>query len=127
MQRFAGAKKQVVKPEWQQGWAMGKFRDFGSFQLVVDETPPEIIPVGFKDSADLSKATRIMITVKDNLDEFRSFRAELDGKWLRFTNDKGRNFIYIFDEQCTPGQHQLKVSVEDEAGNITTRMFTFSR
>ncbi|MBX3254328.1 MAG: M23 family metallopeptidase [Chitinophagaceae bacterium] len=127
MQRFAGAKKQVVKPQWQQGWAMAKFRDFGSFQLVIDDTPPEIIPVGFKDSADLSKATRIMVTVKDNLDEFKNFRAELDGKWLRFTNDKGRNFIYIFDEQCAPGQHQLTLSVTDEAGNITTRMFTFSR
>lgn len=127
MQRFAGSKKQVVKPEWQQGWAMTKFRDFGSFQLVVDETAPEIIPVGFKDSADMRKATRIMFTVKDNLDEFKNFRAELDGKWLRFTNDKGRNFIYVFDEQCTPGQHQLKISVADEAGNITTRMFTFTR
>ncbi|MBX2924943.1 MAG: M23 family metallopeptidase [Chitinophagaceae bacterium] len=127
MQRFAGAKKQVIKPDWQQGWAMAKFREFGSFQLVVDDTPPEIIPVGFKDSTDLSKATRIMVTVKDNLDEFKNFRAELDGKWLRFTNDKGRNFIYIFDEQCTPGQHQLTISVADEAGNMTTRVFTFSR
>ncbi|MGN6495363.1 MAG: M23 family metallopeptidase [Agriterribacter sp.] len=127
MQRFAGSKKQVVKPEWQQGWAMARFRDFGSFQLVVDETPPEIIPVGFKDSADMRKATRIMFTVKDNLDEFKNFRAELDGKWLSFTNDKGRNFIYVFDEQCMPGQHQLKISVADEAGNITTRMFTFTR
>ncbi|MBN8786220.1 MAG: M23 family metallopeptidase [Terrimonas sp.] len=127
MQRFAGTKKDIRKVEWQGDWAMARFRDFGSFQLVLDETPPEIMPVGFKDSANLSKATKMAFTVKDNLDEFKSFRAELDGKWLRFTNDKNRNFIYVFDEYCTPGTHNIKISVADEAGNITTRIFNFTR
>ncbi|MCC6286715.1 MAG: M23 family metallopeptidase [Chitinophagaceae bacterium] len=127
MQRFAGTKKGIVKVEWQGDWAMAKFRDFGSFQLVVDNEPPEIIPVGFKDSANLSKATKMLFTVKDNLDEFKNFRAELDGKWLRFTNDKGRNFVYVFDEYCLPGAHTLKLSVSDEAGNVTARIFNFTR
>ena len=51
----------------------------------------------------------------------------LDGKWLRFTNDKGKTFIYIFDEKCPPGQHTLKISVEDEAGNSTIRTYNFTR
>lgn len=127
MQRFAGTKKEVVKPEWHQGWATAKFREFGSFQLVTDEIPPEIIPVGFKDSADLSAAKRMVITVKDNLERVKNFRAELNGKWLRFTNDKGRNFIYIFDERCPTGENELKVSVEDEAGNVTVKTFIFKR
>ncbi|MFT3703690.1 MAG: M23 family metallopeptidase [Agriterribacter sp.] len=127
MQRFAGAKKEVAKVDWQNGWAIAKFREFGSFQLVLDETPPEIAPVAFKDSADLSKASRIVITVKDNFEQVRNFRAELDGKWLRFTNDKARNFIYNFDEQCVPGAHALKISVADEAGNVTVRVFSFTR
>ena len=128
MQRFAGTKKEVSKVEWQQGgWAMARFREFGNFQLVLDETPPELIPVGFKDSADLSKASRIVFTAKDNFNQWKNFRAELDGKWIRFTNDKAKNFIYVFDEQCVPGTHHLKVSIADEAGNITVRMFTFTR
>lgn len=127
MQRVAGNKQEVSKVDWQQGWAIARFREFGSFQLVVDETAPDIITVGFQEGADLSKALRMVITVKDDLDKFKNFRAELDGKWLRFTNDKGRNFIYIFDEQCTPGNHQLKISVADEAGNIAVKTITFSR
>ncbi|MFT3932700.1 MAG: peptidoglycan DD-metalloendopeptidase family protein [Chitinophagaceae bacterium] len=127
MQRFVGTKQDVQKVEWQKGWAAAQFRDFGNFQLVVDETPPVIVPIGFADGANLTKAARIVFTVKDNLDEFKNFRAELDGKWLRFTNDKGRSFIYIFDEQCAPGNHSLKVSVEDEAGNAATKTFTFTR
>lgn len=127
IQRFAGRKKEVVKPEWQGEYAVAKFREFGSFQLVLDETPPEIIPVGFKDSSDLSKATRIVLTIRDNLDEFKGFRSELDGKWLCFSNNKGKNFVYSFDEHCPPGEHKLKITVSDEAGNIATRVFTFTR
>ena len=127
MQRFAGARKEISKPEWQNGWAMGKFSSFGSFQLVLDETPPEIIPIGFKSGQDMSKASRLMFAVKDNLGGIKNFRAELDGKWLRFTNDKGRNFIYVFDEHCTPGAHSLKISVTDEAGNTAAQIFTFTR
>jgi hypothetical protein len=59
--------------------------------------------------------------------EIKNFRGELDGKWLRFTNDKGRSFIYKFDEMCPPGVHELKVSVEDEAGNKTIKTYHFTR
>ena len=83
--------------------------------------------MGIKDNANLSKASVIRFTVKDNSDEFKNFRAELDGKWLRFTNDKGRTFTYIFDEMCQPGNHELKVSVEDEAGNMTSKVYHFVR
>jgi hypothetical protein len=127
MQRFNGAKKSVQKVQWQINWASARFRDFGSFQLVVDQSPPIIVPVGFANGANLTKASRISFTVKDNLESFKKFRAELDGKWLRFTNDKGRTFHYRFDERCAPGQHELKVYVEDEAGNATTEIYRFTR
>ncbi|GAC1424523.1 MAG: M23 family metallopeptidase [Chitinophagaceae bacterium] len=127
MQRFAGNKKDVQKVEWQKDWGEAKFRDMGNFQLLLDETPPVIVPVGFKDGANMSRASRIIFIIKDNLGVFKNFRAELDGKWLRFTNDKGKSFVYIFDEKCGPGKHSLRVSVEDEAGNLAVKMFTFTR
>lgn len=131
MQRITGAKKQVAKVSWQQeGWASARFRDFGLFRLVLDTVPPVIVPVGFTDAnakTYLKTARRMVFTVKDNYDQFVNFRAELDGKWLRFTNDKGRNFIYIFDEYCGPGAHELKISVEDVAGNRTEKIYRFER
>ena len=57
----------------------------------------------------------------------RNFRAELNGQWLRFTNDKSRNWIYSFDERCPYGVHELKVSVEDLVGNRTTKSWWFKR
>jgi murein DD-endopeptidase MepM/ murein hydrolase activator NlpD len=127
MERFAGAKKDVEKVQWQDGWASAKFRDFGNFQLLVDEEPPKIIPVGFVNGANLGHKSRIVFIIKDNLDVFKNFRAELDGKWLRFTNDKGKSFIYNFDEHCPPGKHELKISVQDEAGNVAIQVYDFTR
>ncbi|MGV3767302.1 MAG: M23 family metallopeptidase [Chitinophagaceae bacterium] len=130
MQRITGAKKQVVKVEWQQDWAFAKFRDFGVFRLVVDEQPPVIVPVGFTDATAatyLKTAKRFVFTVKDNYEQWQNFSAELDGKWLRFTNDKGRNYIYPVDERCGPGAHELKITVEDIAGNKTEKVYRFTR
>ena len=53
----------------------------------------------------------------------KNFRAELDGQWLRFTNDKGRSYIYKFDERCPYGVHELRVTVEDLAGNTKSWWF----
>lgn len=127
VQWFSASRKDIQKAEWQNGWAAAKFRDFGFYQLIVDDVPPVIVPFGFADGSDLSKATRMAFTITDNLNKFKNVRAELDGKWLRFTNDKGRTFIYRFDEKCLSGQHELKISAEDEAGNITVKSFRFNR
>ena len=127
MQRFAGSRKDVKKVSWQNAWAAAKFRDFGNFQLVVDEEPPQIVPVKFHNNANLSRLGQISFTVRDNLEKFQNFRAELDGKWICFTNDKGRVFTYRFDEHCLPGSHELKIHVEDEAGNVSEEVFKFVR
>jgi hypothetical protein len=75
----------------------------------------------------MSKASRIVFTVKDNLEKHKNWWAELDGEWICFTNDKGRTFIYTFDEHCMPGNHSLVVSVADEAGNSTQQTYQFKR
>ncbi len=116
----------VRKANWELGWYTAAFREFGSFQLIADDIPPQIGISGVTDGASASKATRIVITVTDNNDAIRNFRAELDGKWLMFSQ-KGRTFTYKFDEHCLPGNHILKLSVEDEAGNATLKTIRFTR
>jgi hypothetical protein len=127
MQRSSGANLEVKKVDWLDGWAEARFRDFGNFQLIWDNEPPLILPIGNIEGADLSRSSRIAFIVKDNLGSVKDFRAEIDGKWLLFTNDKGRSFIYKFDEHCPPGPHELKVTVKDEAGNESEKHFSFIR
>jgi hypothetical protein len=131
---FSGASRDVVRPEWKDGWASARFREFGNFQLVRDSEPPVISFQGFANGANLSKARRLVVSVKDNLGAWRGFRAELDppadggpGKWLCFTNDKGLAYIYPFDDKCPAGKHVLRVTVQDVAGNIATKEMRFTR
>lgn len=127
MQWIGNGRQDVQKVEWQNDWASARFRDFGGYQLIVDEESPQIVPVRFTNGSNLSKASHIVFTVRDNMGKFKNVRTELDGQWLRFTNDKGRTFIYRFDENCPKGSHELKITAEDEAGNVATAVYRFTR
>jgi hypothetical protein len=123
IKNISGTRTYIAKAQKQNGWYAAWFRQFGTYQLFIDREPPTInSPL-----ANLSKASRIVFTPKDNFNVIKNFRAELDGKWLRFTNDKGRSWIYTFDEHFPRGSHELKVSVEDEAGNVTTKVWNVVR
>ena len=119
----AGTKTVVEKAQWQQDWVAAKFRQFGSFQAFIDTEPPTINAP----PSDLSRATRIVFSPKDNFKTIKKFRVELDGQWLRFTNDKGLSHIYRFDEKFPKGEHELKVTIEDEAGNVTIKSWNVRR
>ncbi len=97
IQRSWGGKTDVVKAKKESDWFAGKFRGFGNFELLVDDVPPNIAAIGISENANLSHSLQVIFTVTDNYKAIKKFRAELDGKWLRFTNDKGRSFIYKFD------------------------------
>ena len=125
--RWNKTDRDVKRPEWKDGWASARFAAFGNFQLVKDTTPPAIEFIGINEGSGLGKASHIGINVRDNLGATGHFRAELDGAWLCFTHDKNLAWIYTFDEHCPPGRHTLVVTVEDMAGNATTKELHFTR
>ena len=127
IERVYGSRQDFVKAAKNNEWYTAAFRELGSFRLLVDTVPPSIRPVGFRDGMNCGKLGRIAFGVSDNTELIRLFKATLDGQWLRFSNDKGRIFIYKFDEHCTPGEHELKIYVEDQVGNSTERIYHFTR
>ncbi|MES2849739.1 MAG: M23 family metallopeptidase [Bacteroidota bacterium] len=128
MRRWWGAKDDFAKAEKEEGgWFRSSFKAIGNVELYADEIPPTITPVGFRDGMNAAKLNRIAFVIRDETDELKNFRAELDGKWLRFSNDKGKTFIYKFDEHCGEGEHELKISVEDCAGNKVEKVYKFTR
>ena len=135
MQR-TGKGSTIRKVQLQNGWVVAKFGDFGSYQLLADVTPPQINELGKParlshsgggDTINLSAANSIIFTPTDNFGIVKKFRVELDGQWLRFTNDKSRNWIYKFDERCAYGVHQLTATATDLVGNTTTKTWWFKR
>lgn len=127
MHRFANNKNDYAKAEYENGWFKASFREFGNFQLLEDTIPPTITPIGFREGMHTAKLNRLAFVIKDNTEEIVNFTALLDGKWLRFSNDKGKIFIYKFDEHCSPGIHELKISVADCVGNTTEKTYHFTR
>jgi len=126
IKRTDGKGTSYRKAEWQKGWVAAKFSDFGSFQAFIDTSSPSVNGLGSGDTVDLSPSKRIAFYPKDN-SGIKSFRVELDGQWLMFTNDKAAGWIYNFDEHCPFGVHRLKVRIEDIVGNLTEKEMWFKR
>jgi Peptidase family M23 len=124
---YGGGKFDAVKATPKGEWYSADFRGFGNFILIYDNIPPTIVPVGIKEGVNLSKASGFSFVIKDENEETKNFKATLDGEWLLFTNDKGITFKHKFDEHTTPGPHQLKIYIEDEAGNSTEKVYNFVR
>jgi murein DD-endopeptidase MepM/ murein hydrolase activator NlpD len=127
MERVYGSKKDYKKAVFESGWYKSSFREFGNFQLLIDNIPPVVTSRGLINNMNAARLGSIIFTVTDDTEELNSFTALLDGKWLRFSNDKGRNFVYRFDERCGPGPHELKIRAEDQVGNVTERVYNFTR
>jgi hypothetical protein len=126
MVKSSDGKIDIAKAEMVGEWYEAKFRAFGDYWLEVDRIPPQIFVSGLYDGAVLREGATIVCTVKEDKKEIRSFRAELDGKWLMFEG-LGPVFRYSVDEYCPIGEHELVIKVEDEAGNVTEKKINFTR
>lgn len=121
-----GSDKNIVKAKWNGDWAEEEFNRLGTARLLFDNSLPSVSP-SWQDGALISSGSlRLKGTTK--IGDIKSFRAELDGKWLRFARVKD-DFVYIFDEKCPKGSgsHTLKVTTFNTAGNANTQTFTFQR
>ncbi|REC63307.1 M23 family peptidase [Chryseobacterium pennae] len=121
-----GSDKDAVKAKWNGDQAEAQFNRLGTAELILDNSLPSVSS-GWKEGAVVnSSALRLKGSTK--VGDIVSFRAELDGKWLRFARVKN-DFVYIFDEKCPKGSgsHTLKVTTINSAGNTNVQTFTFQR
>ena len=126
MHRFANDKDDYAKAVNENSWYKASFREFGNFQLMEDLLPPVIRPIGFREGMHVNSLSRLVFDITDNT-EAVNFSAALDGHWLRFSNDKGRVFIYKMDDHCGVGAHELIITVTDCVGNKSEKIYHFTR
>jgi murein DD-endopeptidase MepM/ murein hydrolase activator NlpD len=121
-----GSDKNIIKAKWNGDWAEEEFNRLGTARLLLDNSLPSVSPSRKEGALISSGSLRLKGTTK--IGDIESFRAELDGKWLRFARVKD-DFIYIFDEKCPKGSgsHTLKVTTINTAGNTNVQTFTFQR
>lgn len=107
------------------GWFKASVRALGSYRLELDTTAPQLRPLQ-KIAGNLSTAKKIAFIAEDDRSSVKSFRGELDGKWLLF-EQHGKTWTYVFDKHCPKGQHSLHIRISDENGNERESVYTFVR
>jgi len=72
------------------------------------------------DTTKLTKNSKLVFKIGDNLSEIQSYNATLDGDWIltEYDRKKARWTISLSDvENLKAGTHTLQVEVIDEKGN----------
>lgn len=113
---------------YQDGYVKAKPAAFGDFYIRVDTVAPVITPINIRNGSNLATVRSITLRASDNLSGIKSYRAEIDGKWVLLEQDyKTRVFRYTFDDSIGSGEHQFKFTVTDGKDNTSTFTATFNR
>jgi hypothetical protein len=112
--------KSAVGGTYSRGWITASPLDFGTFTVSVDTTPPSIIPLSIQDKKTLIDNSKLRFTISDNLSGIKSYRGEIDNKWVLFEYDaKSKIISYTFDKSrmVFGKSHHLSLVVIDNKEN----------
>ena len=104
-------------------------KSLGKYTLNSDLERPKVYHYNFKANQNLSKKRYLKVRISDKGSGIKSYRAEIDGKWVLMEYDaKVRILTYDFeDNKLTGVTHILKIIVTDNVNNSTTFTTSFSR
>lgn len=112
--------KTAIGGEYSGGWVTVKTNVFGNFSVAVDKTPPVITPLSIKEKKTLTNNLKIQFKIADNLSGIKTYRGEIDGKWVLFEFDaKSKVLTYTFDKSrmVFGKSHLLRLVVTDNKEN----------
>ncbi|MFV0522270.1 MAG: M23 family metallopeptidase [Mangrovibacterium sp.] len=110
------------------GWVEAEANQLGNFAIGIDSISPSIRALSIDNDMSLNNQKQINFKVSDNLSGIRSWRGEIDGKWVLFEYEyKLNKLFYVFDgNRLTMNkEHSLKLEVNDELGNTTIYRASF--
>lgn len=119
---------QYAGGKYSDGSVRGTTRDFGSYCVVADVTPPRVTP-SFSNGANLSGFNSIYFDVSDDFSGVASYEATIDGEWIVFDHQRNRiTHRFASSPVIYNGEaHKLVLKVKDSKGNETVVERTFSR
>ncbi len=107
--------------KWKEGKLQTKVRSLGSYCIMIDDVAPTITPISFRH--DMRGRSKMSFKIRDNYPTSGrarglSFKATVDGEWILMEHDaKSNTIVHRFDERIPPGEHQLRIVVQDNRGN----------
>ena len=104
--------------DWKDGYLQTKVREFGDFCIIVDTTNTEIKGVNIFPGKVFNNQTTIKLTIKDRHSGIKSYRGEIDGKWILMDYDYKRNLLrFDIEKNINKGKHNFSLIVIDNVGN----------
>ena len=113
-------KKTAVGGHYSNGWVTVETYLLGDFTVAIDKTPPTISALSVKDKTRLTDPLKVQFHIQDELSGIKSYRGEIDGKWVLFEYDEKTGTVtYTFDKERMPfgRSHLLRLVVTDNKEN----------
>jgi len=103
--------------EWRNNYLTAKSKLLGGYTIMLDTVAPHINPVNIFPNKNMSANWSITATISDNLSGIKTYRAEIDGKWILMDYDgKTAKLTHEFDN-LPSGNHIFKLEVTDFVDN----------
>ena len=128
--RTTGKKYTIFQNSIQNDTAIfAKTKYLGEYKLMKDTIPPKIALKNFKDGQWITKYHFIKVTIADPKSGIKSYRPTIDGEWIRMERNLRTGVLTykLSDKQFIKAKHELKIEVEDNAGNKSILKTSFYR
>jgi hypothetical protein len=103
---------------WTNGFLKTKTKEFGDFCIIADTTKPEIKGLNIFSGKVFNTQTSIKLNIKDKHSGIKSYRGEIDGKWILMDYDHKKNLLrFDIEGNIIKGKHTFTLEVIDKVGN----------
>jgi len=111
-----------------EGKLKARIREFGSYTIMADSTPPVIKPLNISDRKDVSRQQSLRLKISDNFSGIASYRGTLNVKWILMDYDaKNALLEYLFDDRMQSGENTFELTVTDGCGNQAVYRATLTK
>ncbi len=95
-------------------------RNFGNYSIMTDTVAPVIVPLNISDTTFINKHKVLKLKVTDEFAGLKSYRGEMNGKWILMEYDmKNDLLLYKIDTLTRAGGNNFLLEVIDNCDNLT--------
>lgn len=116
----------VRSAKWDGDMLTAQTREFGSYYIVIDTTPPKITAVNILKGKNMHALKTITMSIRDNLSGIAEYKGYIDGKWQLMELDGKTSILRMaLPASLTTGEHIFKLTVTDDRNNRSEYSVSF--
>ena len=101
--------------DWNNGFLKTNTKEFGDFCIIADTIKPEIRGLNIFPDKVFNTQTTIKLNIKDKQSGIKSYRGEIDGKWVLLDYDHKKNIVrFDIDNNISKGEHTFTLEIIDD-------------